>query len=161
MLRQFILIALVVIIGATPIARAVCLLSCTAGAATSGHVHGGADTSMSGHAMTGHRMASPASASESVSAHLHSGGSFARADSSTSASARCGVKVSAMPHGCGHADLQQVAAAPLAKLVIGPAALAPHIVNEGSPPGGEVPMAPEVSTARFPIPLSLRRPLRV
>ena len=162
MSRRLLPLLLAVIVGATPIAREICLMSCaetSAVPAFSAHAHHGTGHSMAGHEMSGHDMGAPDAARQPgtlLRTRMAPGAQHVSAPSCAS-SASSGVS-----HCLLAAEWQAAQAQALGtKLVIAAPAFVAH---HDEPPGwlttGAL-FASRSTSAPASVPLALRTPLRV
>jgi hypothetical protein len=161
MVRRFIplVLAVAVVIVASPIARELCAASCaeeSTASAPSPHAHHG-----SGHSMAGDEMPSQ---------HMHGAQSQTTPQAQTSMSggsdeqslAGCSLSLSiGSASGCLHDGEWQAASAPSAKLVLDAPAVLAKALEAPGPPGTVTSFARVGSVPNPPIPLAHGTPLRV
>ena len=173
MLRRVITLALAVLVGATPIARELCVVSCaappTAAAIPSAHgQHGGAHAmaghDMPGHEMPGHEMPGDDVRGQDAAIHATSASRAqvpAAAGSDERAMACCTPGVAIGSSDCAPGGEWQAASAPTAKLALDAPAVLPRVDGVADPPGRALSSARVALAAHSPVPLALRTPLRV
>lgn len=137
MAHRLISLVLVAFIGVTPIAREICELSCAEHHNSSGHAHHDEGQSMTGH----HHMSHHEMAGEAVPSSQ--------------------VILSAAAHGCRH-DTEAQPVSMTAKLEIAAPALLPRLIDSAAAvPSMAAPHTPVLVAALTPVPIALRRPLRI
>jgi hypothetical protein len=161
MFRRLFPLLLAMIVGVTPAAREICLMSCgetDTVPAASAHSHHGAGHSMAGHDMSGHDIGAPDAAPSS--APRHTGLAVGHQHVATPL---CEPSVSSGPSPCLHAvEWQGAQAQALAtKLVIAAPAFVAHLDEIPFRLTTGVLFASRSTSARASVPLALRTPLRV
>jgi hypothetical protein len=168
MRHRLVALLLVTIVGATPLARELCSVSCAehhpASASSPPHAHHGSHGSgqaMATHEEPGHRSAQQAPGHPAQAPGVHASGMASPHAAHTTSMACCDSALSIGQQSCAHGtDSQAAAPAATASMVDAPAVVAVLV----EPPGlsdGVALSTPADSPRRTPTPHSLRTPLRV
>jgi len=158
MLQRWMPIFLVVVVGAAPIAREICEISCaehpTSASAVQAHDHS--------QAMAGHEMANGAmSIPETGASQPNAGDTRFSGHSHHEGESSCNLSLSHGAQACGHDHESQAESAPSVPLPLNVPAVVAYVQSLALPNPERAPLADGTDRPRASIPIALRTPLRV
>jgi hypothetical protein len=158
MLRQVVPLVLIAIIGAAPMVREVCRSACSgAPSSTSSHAHHG-DAAMPEHEMSGHDIA--AAEPPAMASRHHDHAEARPAIHPEHPRADCCAPVIGPRRNCCDDDNPRLTSTVTAKQLVAPPALMPQVIASATRTDTVI-RSPFETSARPPVPLALRTPLRV
>ena len=158
MLRSLVPLVLIAIIGASPMVREFCRIACNgAPSGTSSHAHH-AEAAVPEHEMAAHDMGGTDSSAPAVSHHEH--GAAGPAGTSEHSFAECCVPALGPRRDCCDDADPRLTSTVAAKQLVAPPALVPPVIARVARVDTVI-RSPFETSARPPVPLTLRTPLRV